>query len=350
MGYDIFQPVHEDFRKSVKEFFENEVAPHADEWEEAEEFPRELFKRMGDLGFLGMSYPEEYGGDDDRLAEAVLHEEVSRTGSAGVAGGIGAHIGIAMPQINRFGTPEQKEHYLVPGIKGETIGALGITEPETGSDVAGIKTYAVRSGEGWIINGSKTFITNGVRCDWVVAAVKTDRDKGYGGISQFIIDRGNPGFETSKKLKKLGWKASDTGELSFIDCRVPSDALLGEENRGFYQIMANFVWERLIMSLGAVAGAQLVFEIALQYAKEREAFGKPIGKFQAISHMLADMATEIDLGRAYTYHVLKMYVEGEEPLREVSMAKLYTQAMSVRVADRAIQIHGGYGYTEAYGL
>jgi len=350
MSYDIFQPVHEDFRKTVREFITSELFPHADEWEEAEEFPRELYKRMGDLGFLGMSYPEEYGGDDDRLAEAVLHEEMARSGSAGVAAGIGAHIGIAMPQINRFGTPEQKEKYLVPGIKGDTIGALGITEPEAGSDVAGIKTFAVKDGTDWIINGSKTFITNGVRCEWVVALVKTDRERGYSGISQILIDRGIPGFETSKKIKKLGWKASDTGELSFIDVRVPAGALLGEEGRGFFQTMANFVWERMIMALGSVSGAELVFQVALQYAKDRQAFGQPIGKFQAISHMLADMATEIELGRAYTYHVLKLYMEGKEPVKEVAMAKLFTQSMAVRVADRAIQIHGGYGYTEEYPL
>jgi acyl-CoA dehydrogenase len=350
MSYDIFQPVHEDFRKSIRQYVENELAPHADEWEEAEEFPREIYSNMGELGFLGMSYPEEYGGDDDRLAEAVLHEEMTRSGSAGIAAGIGAHIGIAMPQINRFGTPEQKEKYLVPGIKGETIGALGVTEPEAGSDVAGIKSYAVKDGSDWIINGSKTFITNGVRGDWVVALVKTDRERGYSGISQFIIDRGIPGFETSRKLKKLGWKASDTGELSFSDVRVPASALLGEEGKGFFQTMANFVWERLIMALGAVAGAELIFQVALQYAKDRQAFGQPIGKFQAISHMLADMITEIELGRSFTYDVLKMYLEGKEPVKEVAMAKLFTCAMSCRVADRALQIHGGYGYMEEYPL
>ncbi len=350
MSYDIFQPVHEDFRKTVRQFVENELFPHVEEWEEAEEFPREVYTTLGELGFLGMSYPEEYGGDDDRLAEAVFHEEITRCGSAGVASGIGAHIGIAMPQINRFGTPEQKEKYLVPGIKGETIGALGVTEPEAGSDVAGIKTYAVRDGSDWIINGSKTFITNGVRCDWVVALVKTDREKGYSGISQFIIDRGTPGFETSRKLKKLGWKASDTGELAFSDARVPADALLGAEGSGFFQTMANFVWERLIMALGAVEGAKLLFELALQYAKERHAFGRPIGKFQAISHMLADMITEIELGRSFTYDVLKMYIEGKEPMKEVAMAKLYTQSMACRVADRALQIYGGYGYMEEYPI
>ena len=350
MSYDIFQPVHEDFRKSLREYVENELAPHADEWEEAEEFPREVYSNMGELGFLGMSYPEEYGGDDDILAEAVFYEEMPRCGSGGVAASLGAHIGIAMPQVKKFGTDEQKEKYLPPGIRGETIAALGITEPETGSDVANIKTYAVKDGSDWIINGSKTFITNGVRCDWVVVAVKTDRDKGYAGLSQFIVERDNPGFETSKKLKKLGWKASDTGELAFMDCRVPADALLGEENKGFIQIMTNFVWERMIMALGAVAGAQLLFDVSLAYSKEREAFGQPIGKFQAISHMLADMATKIELGRAYTYHVLKLYAEGGNPLREVAMAKLFTQDMACWVADRALQIHGGYGYMEEYPI
>lgn len=350
MSYDIFQPVHEDFRKSLREYVENELAPHADEWEEAEEFPREVYSNMGELGFLGMAYPEEYGGDDDILAEAVFCEELPRCGSGGVAASLGAHIGISMPQINEFGTKKQKEKYLPPGIRGETIGALGVTEPETGSDVANIKTYAVKDGSDWVINGSKTFITNGVRCDWVILAVKTDRDKGYAGISQFIVDRDNPGFETSKKLKKLGWKASDTGELAFMDCRVPADALLGEENKGFFQIMKKFVWERLIMALGAVAGAQIIFDVALGYAKDREAFGQPIGKFQAISHMLADMATEIELGRALTYHVLKLYVEGGNPLKEVAMAKLFTQDMGCRVADRALQIFGGYGYMEEYPI
>ncbi len=348
MDYDIFQPIHEDFRRNFRQFVEKELAPHADEWEEAEETPRSAFKKMGELGFLGMAYPEAYGGDDDAVAEAVFHEEMARCGSAGIASSLGAHIGIAMPQIKRFGNDEQKEKYLRPGIRGESIGALGITEPGAGSDVASISTYAVRDGSDWIINGSKTFITNGVNCDWVVAAVKTDRDKGYGGISQFIIDRDSPGFETSKKLKKLGWKASDTGELAFTDCRVPTGALLGEENGGFFQIMANFVWERLIMALGAVAGAQFIFEQALAYAGEREAFGKPIGKFQAISHKLADMITEIETGRAFTYQVLKLYIDGGDPVKEVAMAKLYTCEMACRVADRALQIFGGYGYMEEY--
>jgi acyl-CoA dehydrogenase len=347
---DLFKPEHEAFRKTLREYVEKELAPHAEEWEEAEEFPREKFKEMGGLGFLGMQYPEEYGGDDDILAEAVFHEEMTRCGSGGVAASVGAHIAIAMPQINKFGTPEQKEKYLVPGIKGESIGALGITEPEAGSDVAGIKTYAVKDGGDWIINGSKIFITNGVSCDWVVLAVKTDREKGYGGISQIIVDKGTPGFEVSRKLKKLGWKASDTAELSFIDCRVPGDALLGELNRGFYQIMNNFAWERLTMALGSVASGQLLLELAIQYAKERQAFGQPIAKFQAIAHTLADMATDVEAARQLTYYALKLYVEGKNPIKEVSMAKLYACDMACRVADQALQIYGGYGYMEEYPI
>jgi acyl-CoA dehydrogenase len=346
----IFEPVHEDFRKTVREFVENEIAPYVDAWEEAEEFPRELFARMGELGFLGMQYPEDCGGDNDVLGEAVLHEEMARCGSGGVAAGIGAHIAIAMPQIKYSGNAEQKERYLIPGIKGECIGALGITEPNAGSDVASIQTHAVPDGDDWIINGSKIFITNGARCDWVVLAVKTDRDKGYAGMSQFIVDRGTPGFEVSRKIHKLGWRASDTAELSFIDCRVPGSALLGNLNQGFYQIMRNFAWERLTMALGAVAGAQLGFESALAYSKERVAFGKPIFKFQAISHMLAEMATQIEAGRNLVYHALKMYVDGEQPFREVAMAKLFCCDMSVKVMDRALQIYGGYGYTEEYPI
>ncbi len=345
---ELFQPVHEDFRKSLREFIENELYPHADEWEEAEDFPYEVFRKMGGLGFLGMQYPEEYGGDDDLLAEAVNHEEMPRCNSGGLAASIGAHIAIAMPQINRFGTPEQKERYLTPGIRGERVGALGITEPGAGSDVASLTTYAVRDGSDWVINGSKTFITNGCKCDWVVVAAKTDRDKGYGGISQFVVDRGTPGFETSKRLKKLGWKASDTGELSFMDCRVPQDALLGEENKGFFQIMANFAWERITLALGSVSGAQLMLDEAIAYAKEREAFGQPIIKFQVIAHNLAEMATQIEAARRLTYHALELYLEEKNPLREVSMAKLFACDVGCRVVDDCLQIFGGYGFMDEY--
>ncbi len=343
-----FQPIHDDLRKSYREFVENELLPHADEWEEAEDFPYEYFKKMGDLGYLGMQFPEEYGGDDDILAEVVVQEELPRCGSGGVAASVGAHVSIAMPQISKFGTPEQKEKYLVPAIKGESIGALGITEPGAGSDVAAISTYAVRDGSDWVINGSKTFITNGCKCDWIVVAAKTDRDKGFGGISQFIVERGTPGFETSKRLKKLGWKASDTGELAFMDCRVPADALLGTENKGFFQIMANFTWERLTLALGSISGAQMVMEETIAYARERQAFGHPISQFQVIAHYFADMATKIEAARQLTYYALELHMQGKNPIKEVSMAKLFGCDVACEVVDQCLQIYGGYGFMDEY--
>jgi acyl-CoA dehydrogenase len=350
MSDDLFQPEHEVFRQSIREFIIKELAPHAEEWEEAGEVPRDVFRRMGELDYLGMRFPEEYGGGDDILAEAVLYEELPYCRSGGVAADIGAHIGIAMPHILNYGTAEQKEKYLVPGIRGEWIGALGITEPDTGSDVAAIKTKAVRDGSDWIINGSKTFITNGARCDFMVIAAKTDPDKGYGGISMFIVESENPGFEVTRKLDKLGWRASATGEIAFTDMRLPADALLGEENRGFYQIMGMFVWERLIIALGCVAGAELSMFATMEYAKQRQAFGQPIGKFQVIAHNFADMATEIEAGRRLTYHVLSRYAAGENPLKEVSMAKLYCGRMACRVVDACLQVYGGYGYMEEYDI
>jgi len=350
MSYDLFQPEHDIFRQSIRDFIENEMAPHAEEWEEAGEVPRDIFLRMGELDYLGMRYPEEYGGGGDVLAEAVLHEELIRTRSGGAAADIGAHVAIAMPHILHYGTNEQKEKYLIPGLKGEWIGALGITEPDAGSDVAGITTRAVRDGDDWIINGAKTFITNGSRCDFIVLAVKTDPDKRYDGISMFVVDTDTPGFEVSRKLDKLGWRASSTGELAFTDMRVPSDALLGEVNRGFYQIMGGFAWERLTLALGSVAGANLAMEQAMEYAKQRQAFGKPISKFQVIAHYFADMATEVEVGRAMTYHSLKLFVDGKNPIKEVSMAKLYCGRMACRVIDTCLQIYGGYGYMEEYDI
>jgi alkylation response protein AidB-like acyl-CoA dehydrogenase len=350
MSDDLFKPEHEVFRQTIREFAENELAPHADEWEETGEVPREVFLHMGELGYLGMRYPEEYGGGDDIVYEAVLHEEMPRCKSGGVAADIGAHVAISMPHILTYGTDEQKRRYLIPGIKGEQIGCLAITEPDAGSDVAGIKTRAVRDGDDWVINGSKTFITNGARCDFMVMAAKTDPEKSYRGLSMFVVDSDTPGFEVSRKLDKLGWRASSTGELAFTDMRVPGDALLGEENKGFYQIMGMFAWERLTLSLGSVSGAQLAMDDALDYAKQRQAFGHPIGKFQVIAHYFADMATKIEAGRQLTYHALRLYLEGGNPMREVAMAKLFCCRMACDVIDTCLQIYGGYGYMEEYDI
>ena len=347
-----FTDDHEQLRGSVGRFVRNEIAPHVEEWERAREFPRELYERCGELGFLGLKYPEELGGQGgDYVHDAVWIEELSRSGaSGGVGAGLGAHTGIATPPIFNFGTPEQHERWLRPAIRGERIGALGITEPGGGSDVAATRTLARRVDGGYVVNGSKTFITNGVRADFLVCAVKTSEAGGHGGLSFLVLERDMPGYEVTSKLEKLGWHASDTGELAFTDVEVPEENLLGEENQGFYLIMANFAWERLLMSLAAVGGMRRVFATTLEYAKQREAFGRPIGRFQAIRHKFAEMATKIDASRALTYNALRLFAEGRDTIREVTIAKLFTQRAMVEIADECVQIHGGYGYMREYGV
>ena len=347
-----FTDEHEQLRETVGRFVRSEIAPHVDEWEQAREFPRELFERCGELGFLGLKYPEELGGQGgDYVHDAVWIEELSRSGaSGGVGAGLGGHTGIATPPIFNFGTPEQHERWLRPAIRGEKIGALGITEPGAGSDVASIRTFARRVEGGYVVNGSKTFITNGVRADFLVCAVKTTEGGGHHGLSFLVLERDMPGYEVTRKLEKMGWHSSDTGELSFTDVEVPEENRLGEENRGFYLIMANFAWERLLMALAAVGGMQRVFEVTLSYAKEREAFGRPIGRFQAIRHKFAEMATKMDASRAITYHALRLFADGEDPISGVTMAKLFSQRAMVEIADECMQIHGGYGYMREYGI
>jgi acyl-CoA dehydrogenase len=346
-----FTEEHEALRESLRSFVEKEIRPHAPEWEAAREFPRDLFTRMGKLGFLGLNYPEEYGGQGgDALHGAVFAEEMARCGSGGVAAGIGGHVGIAMPPILKFGTDEQKRRWLVPGIKGQQIGALAITEPGAGSDVASLKTFARRDNGEYVVNGAKTFITNGVRADFYVTAVKTTQEGGHHGLSFLVLEKGMPGFEVTGKLEKLGWHASDTGELSFSDVLVPEENLLGEENKGFYLIMANFQWERISMALGAVGGMQATFERTLEYALERHAFGRQIGRFQVIRHKLATMATKIEAARDLTYQGLRLFITGQDALKEVSMAKLFACRAAVEVADEAVQIHGGYGYMREYDV
>jgi acyl-CoA dehydrogenase len=343
-----FTDEHEEFRLAVRRFVQTELRPHAGEWEAARWFTNDIFKRLAELGYIGLKFPAAYGGDDDPVADAVFVEELAWCGSGGVAAGIGAHSGIALPPIARFGTEDQKQRYLVPGIRGERIAALGITEPDAGSDVASIRTFARRVDDGYVVNGSKTFITGGVRADAIVTAVKTTEAGGHHGISFLIIERG-PGVESSA-LEKLGWHASDTALISFDDVFVPRDNLLGEENGGFYLIMANFQWERLLMALGAVGAMQVAFEKTLRFALEREAFGRPIGKHQVIRHKLAEIALTIESGRAVTYSALRRYVAGEDAVREVTIAKLATQRAAFDVMDTCLQIHGGAGYIADYDI
>jgi acyl-CoA dehydrogenase len=343
-----FTAEHEEFRSAVRRFVQTELYPHAREWEEARWFPNEVFGRLAELGYIGLKFPPEYGGDGDPVADAVFVEELAWCGSGGLAAGIGAHSGIALPPIWRFGSEDQKQRYLVPGIRGERIAALAITEPDAGSDVASIRTFARRVDGGYVVNGSKTFITGGVRADILVTAVKTTPEGGHHGLSFLIVERG-PGVE-STGLEKLGWHASDTAQITFDDVFVPEENLLGQENGGFYLIMANFQWERLLMALGAVGAMKVAFEKTLEYSLQRNTFGKPIGKHQAIRHKLAEIALTVEAGRDVTYSALRRYVAGEDAVREVTIAKLATQRAAFDVMDTCLQIHGGAGYMVEYDI
>jgi alkylation response protein AidB-like acyl-CoA dehydrogenase len=346
----IFTEDHDRLRESIARFVAKELAPHADEWEETT-FPDWVFNRMGELGFLGLSVPEEYGGQGgDYYANLVLAEEMGGSHSGGLTMGVAVHTDMAMPPILKFGTEEQKQEWVVPAVKGEKILCLGITEPDAGSDVAGIKTRAVRDGDEWVINGSKTYITNGHRADVIVLVTKTDPDSGYDGFTLFLVPMDAPGVIREKKLEKLGMHASDTALLAFQDVRVPDTAVLGQVGKGFYHIMWELQGERLIGAAGCVSGAQRCFEMTLQYAKERTAFGRQIGKFQVIRHKFAEMATKIETARQMVYTTAWRFQNGEYPVREISMAKLYASRIAVEVADECIQIHGGAGYMKEYGV
>jgi alkylation response protein AidB-like acyl-CoA dehydrogenase len=306
---------------------------------------------MGELGFLGLSYPEEYGGQGgDYFASIVLAEEMPRANCGGLSMGVAVQTDMATPPVHLFGTEEQKQKYLVPAIKGQKVACLGITEPDAGSDVAGIKTHAVRDGDEWIINGSKTFITNGHRADYIVLVTRTDKEAGYDGFTLFLVDMDTPGVIREEKLRKLGMHASDTALLAFQDVRVPHEAVLGEVGKGFYHIMWELQGERMIGAAGCVSGAQRLFDKTLQYANERTAFGRPIGKFQVTRHKFAEMATKIETARQMVYATAWRIQNGDYPVREISMAKLYASRIAFEVADECLQIHGGNGYMKEYGI
>jgi alkylation response protein AidB-like acyl-CoA dehydrogenase len=346
----IFTDEHEQLRESITSFAVKELAPHADEWEETT-FPDSVFRRMGELGFLGLDKPERYGGQGgDYFSAMVLAEAMSNANCGGLSMGVAVQTDMAMPPILAFGSEEQKQEWAVPAIKGEKILCLGITEPDAGSDVSGIKTRAVRDGDEFVINGSKTYITNGHRADVIVLVTKTDPDAGYDGFSLFLVPMDSPGVIREKKLQKMGMHASDTALLAFQDVRVPATAMLGEEGKGFYHIMWELQGERMIGAAGSVAGAQKCFDRTLEYAKEREAFGKAIGHFQVIRHKFAEMATKIETARQLVYVTAWRFANGEYPVREISMAKLHSARVACEVADECIQIHGGAGYMKEYGV
>ncbi len=348
----IFTDEHQQLRETIRRFVVSELQPHAEEWEETT-FPDWVFSRMGELGFLGLDKPEEYGGQGgDYYSSLVLAEEMAHAHCGGLAMGIAVQTDMAMPPILAFGTEEQKQQWARPAIEGKAILSIGITEPDAGSDVAGIKTRAVLSeaGDEYVINGSKTYITNGHRAHAIVLVTKTDVNAGYDGFTLFLVPMDTPGVIREQRLKKLGMHASDTALLAFNEVRVPASAVLGQIGKGFYHIMWELQGERLIGAAGAVAGAQQVFDRTLQYAKERQAFGRAIGHFQVIRHKFAEMATKIETARQMVYTTAWRFANGEYPVREITMAKLYSARIAVEVADECIQIHGGAGYMQEYGI
>ena len=349
----IFTDEHEQLRESIRRFVIKELAPHAEEWEETT-FPNWVFSRMGELGFLGLDKPEAYGGQGgDYYSSLVLAEEIVHAHSGGLAMGVAVHTDMAMPPILAFGTEEQKQEWVTPAIAGQKILCLGITEPDAGSDVSAIKTVARRDGDGYLINGSKTYITNGHRADMIVLVTKTDTDSTpstHDGFTLFLVPMDAEGVVREQRLQKLGMHASDTALLAFQDVSVPESAVLGQVGKGFYHIMWELQGERLIGAAGCVAGAQNVFDRTLAYAKERKAFGREIGRFQVTRHKFAEMATKIETARQLVYTTAWRFQNGEYPVREISMAKLYAARIAVAVADECIQIHGGAGYMKEYGI
>ncbi|MEA2341718.1 MAG: acyl-CoA dehydrogenase [Solirubrobacteraceae bacterium] len=344
-----FTAEHEELRASIRPWIARELAPHAGTWERDRWFPDEVFAKLAAQGLLGLKYPEAYGGQGGtELHDAVLVQELARCGSGGLAAGIGAHVGIATPPIARFGTEDQKQRYLVPAIAGEKIAALAITEPDAGSDVASIRTRAQRVDGGWVVNGSKMFITNGVRAHVYVMAVKTTAQGGHHGISFLLVDQ-QDGL-TASPIEKLGWHASDTALIALDDVWVPDGNLLGSEHEGFRLIMANFQWERLVMALGAVAAMEVAFERTLAFTQERVAFGRPISQHQVVRHRLAEIGTTIEVDRALTLQALRLHVAGGDAVREVTMAKLASQRDAFDVMDACLQLHGGAGYMEEQGI
>jgi alkylation response protein AidB-like acyl-CoA dehydrogenase len=348
----VFTEEHGMLRRSVRAFVEKEVVPHVDEWEAAGQIPKAFWRRLGELGFLGLEFPVEYGGaGGDFLSSVVLGEELARCRSGGVAFSVLVHTDMSSPWLMRFGNEEQKRRYLPGIIKGEIVCALGITEPGTGSDMANLTTRAVQTGDHYLLTGSKIFITNGVYGDLYFVAARTGAgtpDRRHDGISMFLIERGLPGFMVSRKLDKMGMRASDTAELVFQDCPVPAANLLGVPGRGFQQLASGLQRERIMAGVLALAGATQALEDSVAYIRERHAFDGPLSHKQALRHRVAELATDIEAARALLYRAASLYNAGDDCVTEVSMAKLLATEVANRVAYQAVQLHGGYGYMREF--
>ena len=345
-----FNEEHVMFRQTVRDFVQKEVAPFINKWEEEEKIPREIFLRMGELGLLGINFPEEYGGTNNDFWHTVVYlEELANNTCAGYAGAVSVHQYMATNHILLAGSHELKEKYLRPSIEGKWVGSIAISEPGAGSDVAALRCTAKREGDYYIINGSKTFITNGVYGNFVTVACKTDPAAGLAGVSLIVVDQGTPGF-TTNKLKKMGWKSSDTGELFFDNVKVPVSNLVGKEGQGFFYIMESFQLERLVAAIMGVAGCERGIDYTLKYMHERSVFGKPIEKYQVLRHKMADIITEVEITKRFVYYCCDLFSRGIFAVKECSMAKMKATELGKRVADECLQMFGGYGYMSEYPI
>ena len=345
-----FTEEHEAFRSSFKDFLQKEVVPFIDKWEKTGTIEKFIWKKFGEMGYFGLCTPEEYGGLDlDLFYTVIFLEELQKINSGGFAAAIWAHEFLAMTHLNKEGTEFIKQKYLIPSVEGEKVGCLCVTEPFGGSDVAGMRSTAIKKGDKYILNGSKTFITNGVYSDYLIVAAKTDPSDKYKGISIFVVDREVAGI-TATKLDKLGWRASDTAELAFDNVEIPIENLMGEEGKGFPYIMQHFALERLIMGVNAHARADFALDYVVNYMQERVAFGKSLDKFQVLRHKIAEMASKVDMCREYNYSITKRLDQGAYVVKEASMSKLLSTKMADEVIYDALQLLGGYGYMEEYPL
>ena len=345
-----FSDEHQIFRDNLKRFFEREVTPHVEEWEKNGITPKEIWRKMGEQGFLCMDVPEEYGGlGADFLYSVIMTEELSYTNHTGLAAPL--HSDVIVPYITAYGSEEQKKKYLPKCISGEMITAIAMTEPNTGSDLANIKTKAIEDDDKIVLDGQKTFISNGINCDLIIVAARDPKvENPYEAISLYLVEDGTPGFEKGKKIDKIGWRSQDTAEIFFNDCRIPKENLLGFKGGGFMMLMDKLQQERLMASIAAVAGAERMLEMTIEYCKERKAFGKPISKFQNTQFELVEIATEVKLGRTFLDKLIAEHMEGNKVVVEVAMAKYWMTEMAKRTADRCLQLHGGYGYCEEYPI
>jgi alkylation response protein AidB-like acyl-CoA dehydrogenase len=352
MRRTLFDDEHEDFRASWRTFLEREVAPHYEQWERERLVPREVFAKAGGHGFLGMAVPDEHGGAgvDDFRFNAVLSEEAQRAGLGSVHLGMSVHSDICLPYFLSYATDEQKQRWLPGLVSGELIAAIAMTEPGTGSDLASIATSAVRKNGEYVVNGAKTFITNGINADLVITAVRTDRGERHRGLSLLVVERGTPGFERGRNLEKIGTHAQDTAELFFDDARVPAENLLGNEGEGFAYLVSNLPQERLSIAVAAVAAAEAAVGWTVEYVRDRKAFGTPIGSFQNTRFELAEMRTEVDVGQAYVDRCVEALNAGELTAEDAAGAKWWCTELQARVVDRCLQLHGGYGYMLEYPI